>query len=202
MKRNFIAMLATSAVLASSSFAYADTKDDRIKELEAQVEELQSIIDDLKEQLEKYTTPSDKDVYEVGDTWTVAGQWTLTVDSVEEIEDRNQFTDKNPSAVYLITYTYENVGYEDQSGAFDGIYLDLTSSATSSIVDVDGKMAYSYPAGIKQYPQETPVGAKCEAQACVGVDNPGDFKIYFSKYDGNKEKQEAVFSFEVEQSKE
>lgn len=199
MKKNFIALLAASATLASSAtFAYADEKDDRIKELESQVEEmqttiddLQSVIEDLKSQLEKYNSSSDKDVYEIGDVWTVAGQWSLTIDSVEEIEERNQFADADPVAVYLITYTYENLGYEDEMGIMDGLYIDLSDS---NVVDADGKMAYAYPASITAYPQETPIDARCEAQACIGVDNVGDFKIHFSKYDGNGNNQKATFS--------
>ena len=61
----------------------------------------------------------------------------------------------------------------------------------------NGKMGYSYPGDVTLYPQETPVGASCEAQACIGVDNPGNFKINFSMYDGNTKKQSAVFEIEV-----
>ena len=32
---------------------------------------------------------TDKDVYNIGDTWKVAGQWELTITSVEKTEDRN-----------------------------------------------------------------------------------------------------------------
>ena len=54
-----------------------------------------------------------------------------------------------------------------------------------------------YIAGIL-YPQETPVGAKCIAQSAIGVDNPGDFKIHFSKYDGEETDQKAVFSISLD----
>ena len=204
MKKNFIALLAASATLASSAtFAYADEKDDRIAELESQVDEmqttideLQSIIDELKAELEKYSSSSDQDSYGIGDTWTVAGQWALTIDSVEEVADRNQFSDKTPEAVYLITYTYENLGYKDDLGIMNGVYIDLSSG---QIVDADGKMGYSYPGDITFYPQETPIDAKCEAQACIGVGTAGNFKIHFSKYDGNTEEQDAVFSIVFDQ---
>ena len=39
--------------------------------------------------------------------------------------------------------------------------------------------------------------AQLEAQACIGVDNPGSFKINFYTYDGNLEKQSAVFEINV-----
>ncbi len=205
MKKNFAAMIAASAVLASTGLVYADEKDDRIKELESQVEEmqgtiddLQAMIDDLKAQLEKYTSASDKDVYEIGDTWTVAGQWSLTIDSVEEVEDRNEYADTDPAAVYLVTYTYENLGYEDASGIMNGLFIDLSDG----IVDADKKMGYSYPGDLTMYPQETPVNAKCEAQACIGVDNAGNFKINVSMYDGNEEEQKATFLVVVDPEEE
>ena len=44
-------------------------------------------------------------------------------------------------------------------------------------MDSTGKMGYSYPGDVTKYAQSVPVGAFCEAQACIGVDNPGSFKI-------------------------
>ena len=43
----------------------------------------------------------------------------------------------------------------------------------------------------------TPVGASCQAQACIGVDNAGSFKINFYNYDSNNQKQSAVFEIDV-----
>ena len=36
-------------------------------------------------------------------------------------------------------------------------------------MDAAGKMGYDYPGDVTDYPQETPVGATCTAQACIGV---------------------------------
>lgn len=206
MKKNFMALVAASAILSTSSAAFADEKDDRIKELETQVEDMQSTIDDLqalvdelKEQLEKYTAGSDKDVYEIGDTWTVAGQWELTIDSVEEINERNEYADTDPAAVYMVTYSYENLGYEDKDGLLNGLYIDLSMAG---IVDADKKMGYAYPGDITMYPQEAPIDAKCEAQACVGVDNAGNFKLNVSAYDSDGNEQKATFSVVVEPDEE
>ena len=160
---------------------------------------MQSMIDDLKAQLEKYTSASDKDVYEIGDTWTVPGQWSLTIDSVEEVEERNEYADTDPAAVYLIAYTYENLGYEDASGLLNGLYIDLS---TAGIVDSDKKMGCAYPGDLTMYPQETPVDAKCEAQACIGVDNAGNFKINVSMYDGDEKEQTATFLVVVDPEEE
>lgn len=188
--------------LACSLFAsfhapvLADDKDDRIAELESEIVELQTTIEELQEKLSeaeaKQPSSTSNEEYKIGDTWVVEGQWKLTIDSVEEVEERNEYSDYQPDAVYLLTYTYENLGYEDD--IMDGLYISLDNG----IVDSDGKMGYSYPGDVTLYPQETPVGASCEAQVCIGVDHAGSFKINCTEYDGNYEKHSAVFSVEVE----
>lgn len=55
----------------------------------------------------------------VGDTWTVDGQWKLTIDSVRKTTDRNEFADVKQQQVIIITYSYENLGYE--SDFMDGL---------------------------------------------------------------------------------
>lgn len=131
--------------------------------------------------------------YAIGETWIVDGQWKVTVNSVEETADRNPYSEKNPAAVYLVTYTYENIGYVDRNGIMDGLYISMDDT----IVDATGKMGYSYPGDQTLYAQETPVGATCEAQVCIGVDNAGSFKIHVTHYDGNGNKQSAVFSIDL-----
>ena len=195
MKKRLFAVLLSATLAASSSVvAFADEKDDRIAELESQVVEMQTTIDDLQKQLDEAlasTKSTSQDTYKIGETYVVEGQWKITVDSVEATDDRNEYSDKKPNAVYVVTYTYENIGYE--SDYSDGLYIDLEDG----IVDNAGKMGYSYPGDVTLYPQVTPIGASCEAQACIGVDNPGSFKINFTDYDGNGEKQSAVFEIAV-----
>lgn len=193
-KRIFAVLLSATLAASSSAVVFADEKDDRIAELENQVEEMQNTIDDLQKQLDEAlasTKSTSQGSYKIGETYVVEGQWKITVDSVEATDDRNEYSDKTPGAVYIVTYTYENIGYDDDYT--DGLYIDLEGG----IVDSAGKMGYSYPGDVTLYPQETPVGASCEAQACIGVDNPGNFKINFSMYDDNTEKQSAVFEIEV-----
>lgn len=67
-----------------------------------------------------------------------------------------------------------------------------------TIVDSAGKMGYSYPGDISTYPEEVPVGAYIEAQACIGVDNDGSFKLYVTDYDGYGNEHNAVFEVEAE----
>lgn len=92
---------------------------------------------------------------------------------MEETKDRNEYSDKNSAAVYVVTYTYENIGYVDEDGIMDGMYVSLEDG----IVDSTGKMGYSYPGDVTKYAQSVPVGAFCEAQACIGVDTPGSFRM-------------------------
>lgn len=196
MKKKIVCITIASILALSPISAFADEKDDRIAELESQVTALEAQVADLQSQLEealsKNPSSTDQDSYKIGDSWVVEGQWKVTVDSVEETSDRNEYAEQNPAAVYIVTYTYENIGYEDDF--MDGLYISLEDG----IVDNAGKMGYSYPGDISLYPQETPVGASCEAQACIGVDNAGNFKINFNTYDGNGEKQSAVFDIEVQ----
>lgn len=190
MNKKLIALLIAGTMLMSPIAVYADEKDDRIAELEAQVAEMQATIDNLTAQLES-TKSTNQDEYKIGDTWTVEGQWKITITSVEESTDRNEYADKTPAAVYIVNYTYENLGYEFDG--MNGLFIDFSDG----IIDASGQMGYSYPGEIVNYPQETPVGAKCEAQSCIGVDNPGSFKIHFSTYDGNGQEQKTVFSIDV-----
>lgn len=187
MKKKFTALFITAAILLTPFSVFADEKDDRIAELEAQVADLQKQLD---EALAKVPASTNQEEYKIGESWVVEGQWKLTVDSVEETQDRNQYSDKQPAAVYIITYTYENLGYENDF--LDGLYFSLDDG----IVDNGGKMGYSYPGNIAIYPQQTPVGASCQGQTCIGVDNPGSFKINVSKYDGNHDNQSATFHLE------
>lgn len=194
MKKKLFAAILCGVFTLSTVSVYADEKDDRIAELEMQLDEANKTIKELQEELAKYTEGSSQEEYKIGDTWTVPGQWSLKIDSVEETADRNEYEEKQPGAVYIVTYTYENLGYEDADGLMNGLYIDLS---LGNIVDSAGKMGYSYPGDIAMYPQETPVGASCEGQACIGVDNAGSFKIHFSTFDGTDAEQSAVFSIDV-----
>ena len=193
-KRIFAILLAGTLVLSSSPPVFADEKDDKIEQLEAQISEMQKTIDELQKQLDEASSEAkstSQDTYKIGESYVVEGQWKITVDSVEATNDRNEYSDKNPAAVYLVTYTYENLGYDDDF--MNGLYISLEDS----IVDSTGKMGYSYPGDFSMYPQETPVGASCQAQACIGVDNAGSFRINFYNYDSNGQKQSAVFEIDV-----
>ena len=131
--------------------------------------------------------------YAIGETWTVDGQWSLTVTSVTETADRSDLFATRPEAVYIVEYTYTNIGYEDTRTMMDGLFFSLDES----IVDSTGAAGYSYPVSFGSYPRETPIGESCTAQVCVGVDHAGDFKLNVAMYDGTGTEQTATFAIKV-----
>ena len=136
---------------------------------------------------------AEKTEYKIGETWTVDGLWEMTITGVKEISDRNPYDDRSPAAVYVVDYTYTNNGYEDSTGLMDGLYFSIDES----VIDNAGVMGYSYPGDTSYYPQQTPVGATCTAQVCVGVDNAGSFKLNVSQYDDNGNNYKATFLVEI-----
>ncbi|WP_417119701.1 hypothetical protein [Ruminococcus bicirculans (ex Wegman et al. 2014)] len=66
-----------------------------------------------------------KDYYTIDETWTVDGQWSLTVTGVTETAERNEYSEKKPVAVYIVDYEYTNIGYEDEDGIAKGIFFDM-----------------------------------------------------------------------------
>ena len=118
----------------------------------------------------------------------------VTVLGATETDERNEYSDKDPGAVYVIDYIYTNNGYDDD--VMDGLFLSMNDT----IVDNGGKMGYSYPGDVTQTPKETPIGATCKAQTCIGVDNPGVFKVTVNKYDGNGKKQSATFVIDPDEA--
>lgn len=179
MKRFFIALLLCVFMLSGCSSETANTNN------------TSSSTESVKQD-EPEKQDSEKE-YHVGDTWTVDGQWSLTINSITETDFRNEYSDTNPSHVYMIEYSYENLGYKDANGIMNGLYFDLE---ISQIVDSAGVMGASYPGEITNYAQETPVGAKCNAQSCIGVDNAGTITLHISQYDGNSVEQTATFILE------
>lgn len=135
----------------------------------------------------------------IGETWTVDGQWNLTINSIEVTTERNQFSDKNPQQVVYVTYTYENIGYEDNSGIMEGLYFNLEPNGDATVIDGNGEIAHSYPNNITTYPQQTPVGAKCvNAQSCIGLNNVSDsITMNISKYDGNGQQHKVKYTLNI-----
>lgn len=145
---------------------------------------------------EKTESKEEDKTYKLGETWEVPGQFKLTINSITPTEERNEYADEEdgaPNTVYVIDYTYENLGFDASDTSLNGLYFDLSLYPT---VDAGGKMAHSYPIDVT-YPQETPEGAVCDAQAAIAVENPGTITIHAYQYVGDKE-EKATFEITPE----
>lgn len=195
MKRKIVlvllAGLSATCITACGSSGVTQEEYDAVV---AERDELQAQLDTLTDgstddsATEDNSSSQETQEFSVGDTWEVDGLFKVTVNSVEESDYRNEFDESDPGAVYLITYTYENIGITDE------LYVDMESQ----IVDNSGKMGTSYPGDYELYPQAVPVGASCEAQACIAVENPGAFKDYVSIYDDDYNEYSAIFNLDVQ----
>ena len=144
-------------------------------------------------------TQDDSDALGVGETWTVDGQWSMTITGVSATDERNEFNLRNPAAVYVVDYEYTNLGYQeeptdDSEAAADNGLLIVVDNL---VVDSAGMMGYSYPTTIGTVPETIPIGETCHAQECIGVDNPGDFRLTVSVYDSEGNKQMQKFLLKV-----
>ena len=126
----------------------------------------------------------------VGETWTVDGLWELTITGVRKTDERDPFVPDDPEAVYIIDYTYTNIGYKDSDM---GLYLSIDNT----VVDSHGVMGYSYIGGVDRYPTFIKVGESFDAQACVGLAHDGPFSIYMYEYSGGEYYQQ-VFTVDPE----
>lgn len=115
--------------------------------------------------------PEYENMFELGDVIEVKtedGDYTLSIDSVELIEERNQFSRKQPKNVFRIKYTYSNISKEDE------LYI---SDMDFRVIDENGNMVYTYPADTTYYPQPTVKGAKCSAEMVFGTHTESDTLI-------------------------
>ena len=135
------------------------------------------------------TASADGQNLKIGEPWIVDGQWSLTITGATETSTRNSFSTERPGAVYIIDYTYQNLGYK--KGNLDTLYFDLTINGT--IMDSTGRMGRSYPLSVSKYPQAAPIGAICDAQCCIAVENAGPVQITIKQYDSNYSVQSATF---------
>ncbi|MDO5422513.1 MAG: hypothetical protein Q4F41_02155 [Eubacteriales bacterium] len=190
----------TEAAVADSGVSETDAatasgESARIRQLEAENAALKQQIAKLEAELAAAKNgavqSTAKDVYGVGDVWTVAGMWNFSIDSVTVTEERNEYAGDEPAMVVIVKYSYENLGYE---GEIMDLYFTI-----DKVVDEAGEMGSYYPGTVSTYPQETPVGAKCVgAEECIGLRNESSVvTIYMEEYDSTGERQKATFEIPV-----
>ncbi|GEM_PF-5922860 len=136
--------------------------------------------------------PSAEEVHlKMGESYVLDDTFILTITGVEESSHRNQYGNKEPQAVYEVSYTYSNIGYTNSFG--EGLYLDVTDM----IVDSTGMMGYGYTTDNEIYPRYAPVGATCSCVRGVGVDNAGSFDLVINAYDKEYNKKSATITVDV-----
>lgn len=140
---------------------------------------------------EKEEKPPESENLTIDDTWEVPGLWKLKINSITATDDRNEYEDREPAQVFVLNYTYENLGYEG-----DGMDLYLIPDR---YMDDSRKMGYDYAGERTLYPEELPVGGVVDAEAVFGVDNETKtVKIFFEQYDTDNNNHEVIFEIPVE----
>lgn len=135
--------------------------------------------------------PAEEKNLTIDDTWEVPGLWKVKINSIKATDDRNEFEERQPAQVFVLNYTYENLGYEGDS-------MDLYI-IPDRYMDDSRKMGYDYPGDRTLYPEELPIGGVVDAEAVFGVDNETKtVKIFFEQYDDDNNNHEVIFEIPVE----
>ena len=119
---------------------------------------------------------------------TSSDEYTLVITGIEEMTQRNEFSDKNFEQIFLIDYTYKDIKSDDT------IYIN---SMNFKIIDSNGETGDTYPNSVSSEPKSITGGTTCKAQMVFGVNNKSDkiklqfFDNYFSS------DPDAVFELDV-----
>lgn len=108
----------------------------------------------------KAEKPEEEVVYTIGDRIVFDDDYALTIISVKETDERNEFSEKEVEQVLIIEYLYENLMSDDE------IYI---SEMEFKLVDEGGNMMDTYPVEAAHSPEYTPKGAKTLASFAVGT---------------------------------
>lgn len=121
----------------------------------------------------KAEKPEEDVVYTIGDRIVFDDDYALTIISVKETDERNEFSEKEVEQVLIIEYLYENLSSDDE------IYI---SEMEFKLVDEGGNMMDTYPVDAAHSPEYTPKGAKTLASFAVGTTSKSQ-KIDMHYYD-------------------
>lgn len=190
MKKKVLILALSVVMLTGCGNKTDDTKT--AKSNTPSVESTERVKEDSKSNAKKDENKNDSKVLTKDDEWVVDGQWKLKILDVKATDDRNEFSEKEPKQVVVVSYSYENIGFDDKIS--DGLFF-----TPDQIVDETGSVGYTYPGEITNYPDEVPVGSKIEiAEEVFGLDHESkEVTLIFTKYDGNDQKQKATFKVPV-----
>ena len=205
MKKNIIALAAililaapVSAAIVPFQEVYDNLGSMSLEELEKLYDEIGNKIAELKNESGSYPWDSfekyeDKHVYAIGETWHVEGLWNFTVNSAYRSAVRSEETSENPADVFVVTYTYENLGFD---GDPNGLQFSFLTDA--SIIDSDGEIGYTY-GHTNDFPemsltaQRIPIGSRITVTDVIGLNHYGNCKIIIDHRGNNNDFHYATF---------
>ena len=76
---------------------------------------------------------------------TASEEYTLTITGIQEMKERNEFSEKTPAQVFLIDYTYKNISSDD------ALYI---RDIDFKIIDEQGEVGDTYPNDTSSSPKE------------------------------------------------
>lgn len=117
----------------------------------------------------------EKKEYAIGETVNVKtddGEYNITITGVTETADRNEFSDVEAQRVIIISYTYENISYEDD------LYI---SEMNIKAYDKGNTKLETYPASIT-YPDSISTGRNASASMAYALNNAENY-IELEYYD-------------------
>lgn len=152
---------------------------EELMELDKQIHE--KLLSQGEYPYEEFEDYEDFTEYHIGDTWETPGLYKITINSVKETDQRTDYRDEDPEAVYIVNYTYENLGYNYISD------LEIELQFDCSIIDADGELGYTY-GGLgwngNEQTKKIPIGSRISITQNIGVNHAGSFMIRFN-VDGN-----------------
>lgn len=108
-------------------------------------------------------------IYKAGDTVELehysGGKYKLTINSIKETDDRNEYSDTEAKKVVIIDYTYENIDVEDE----------LFIADKWVCYDKAGKALETYPADTSKYAQGITEGHSCTAEEAYALNDDNNF---------------------------
>ena len=114
------------------------------------------------------TKPVEEKSYKIGDEILIKkdeGDYKLIITGVTETADRNEFSDKTPERVIIISYSYENMSQEDD------LYI---SDMNFKAYDKDNNAMDTYPVSV-EYPDSISTGRKATGQMAYGLDSAENY---------------------------
>ncbi len=110
----------------------------------------------------------EKEDFKIGDEIFIKNgdeEYKFKITSVEETDQRNEFSEKTPARVIIISYEYENISQTDD------LYI---SDMNFKAYDKENNAMDTYPANI-DYPDSVSTGRKSSGQMAYGLDSADNY---------------------------